>query len=51
MDIDLAGRKTSNELEKIAGFIRSVCKINSAPDGIDFDSATVEATRITEGRV
>ena len=33
MDIDLAGRKTNIELQKIAGLIRSVCKINSAPDG------------------
>ncbi|MGA7413384.1 MAG: nucleotidyl transferase AbiEii/AbiGii toxin family protein [Bryobacteraceae bacterium] len=47
-DIDLAGR-TSNELEDISQLIRSVCKINIAPDGIEFDPTTVEAARIKEG--
>ena len=47
-DIDLAGR-TSNELEHISQLIRSVCKINLVPDGIEFDPTTVEAVRIKEG--
>jgi len=48
MDIDLAGR-TSNELDHVADLIRSVCDVISEPDGIEFDSASVEAMRIKEG--
>ncbi len=48
MDIDLAGR-TSNELDHVAELIRSVCDVISEKDGIEFDSASVEATRIKEG--
>jgi hypothetical protein len=48
MDIDLAGR-TSNELDHVAEVIRSVCDVISEPDGIEFDSASVEARRIEEG--
>jgi hypothetical protein len=47
MDIDLAGR-TSNALEHVSELIRSVCDVISEPDGIEFDSASIEATRIKE---
>jgi hypothetical protein len=47
MDIDLAGR-TSNELDHIAELVRTMCNTPAEPDGIEFNSASVEASRIKE---
>ena len=48
MDIDLAGR-TSNELDHISEVVRSVCKVRTEPDGIEFDPTSIEIARIKEG--
>jgi Nucleotidyl transferase AbiEii toxin, Type IV TA system len=48
MDIDLAGR-TSNELDHISEVVRSVCNVRTEPDGIEFDSTSIEVARIKEG--
>jgi predicted nucleotidyltransferase component of viral defense system len=47
MDIDLAGR-TSNELEHVRSLIGEVCGCASEPDGIEFDAASMEVSRIKE---
>ncbi len=47
MDIDLAG-KTSNGLDHIAELMRTMCDTPVEPDGIEFNSASVEASRIKE---
>jgi predicted nucleotidyltransferase component of viral defense system len=47
MDIDLAGR-TSNELDHIAELMRAVCEAVTAPDGIEFNRASIEVSRIKE---
>lgn len=47
MDIDLAGR-TSNELGHIADLIGAVCEVEAEPDGVEFNRASIEASRIKE---
>jgi hypothetical protein len=47
MDIDLAGR-TSNELDHIHWLVGEVCGVPTEPDGIDFNPASIEASRIKE---
>lgn len=47
MDIDLAGR-TSNALEHVRSLIGEVCGCASEPDGIEFDAASMEVSRIKE---
>jgi len=47
MDIDLAGR-TSNELDHIAELVGAVCEIVTEPDGIEFNRASIEVSRIKE---
>src|SRR5207244_4736977 len=47
VDIDLEGR-LKNDLETIAKVIKDVCEIESIPDGIRFDPATLEIRRIKE---
>jgi predicted nucleotidyltransferase component of viral defense system len=47
MDIDLAGR-TSNELDHIAELVGAVCGTAAEPDGIEFNRASIEVTRIKE---
>lgn len=47
VDIDLAGR-TSNEPGHIRELIQEICSIDIAPDGLQFDPATVEVSRIKE---
>ncbi len=47
MDIDLAGR-TSNNLDHIAEHIGAVCETVTEPDGIVFDRASIEVSRIKE---
>jgi hypothetical protein len=47
MDIDLAGR-TSNELDHVAKHMNAVCMIVVEPDGIQFNSDSIEASRIKE---
>jgi len=50
VDIDLAGR-TSNDLGHIRSLVREVCVLQTEPDGIQFDPASVEARRIKEDAV
>jgi predicted nucleotidyltransferase component of viral defense system len=47
IDIDLAGR-TSNELDHIAELVGTVCDIATEPDGIEFNRASIEVSRIKE---
>lgn len=47
MDIDLAGR-TGNELDHIAELVRTVCDVAVEPDGIEFNRASIEVSRIKE---
>jgi hypothetical protein len=47
MDIDLAGR-TSNELDHIAQLMSEMCEIVTDPDGIEFNRASIEVSRIKE---
>ena len=47
MDIDLAGR-TSNELDHIAELVGAVCELSTEPDGIEFNRASIEVSRIKE---
>ena len=47
MDIDLAGR-TSNELDHIAELVGAVCEVVAEPDGVEFNRASIEASRIKE---
>ena len=47
MDIDLAGR-TSNELDHIADLVGAVCEIVAEPDGVEFNRASIEVSRIKE---
>jgi predicted nucleotidyltransferase component of viral defense system len=47
IDIELAGR-TSNELEHIRSVIAELCQLNPEPDGVEFDSASIEVRRIKE---
>src|SRR6266704_6603277 len=47
MDIDLAGR-TSNELDHIAELVGAACEIVTVPDGIKFNRASIEVSRIKE---
>ena len=45
IDIDLAGR-TSNELNHITELVGTVCDVVAEPDGIEFNRASIEVTRI-----
>ena len=47
IDIDIAGR-TSNELDHITELVGTVCDVVAEPDGIEFNRASIEATRIIE---
>jgi predicted nucleotidyltransferase component of viral defense system len=47
IDIDLAGR-TSNELNHIAELVGTVCDVVTEPDGIEFNRASIEVSRIKE---
>jgi hypothetical protein len=47
VDIDLEGR-LSNDLEIIREVIKDVCQIESIPDGIHFDTTTIQTKRIKE---
>jgi hypothetical protein len=47
MDIDLAGR-TNNELNHIAELVGAVCDVAVEPDGIEFNRASIEVSRIKE---
>ncbi len=47
MDIDLAGR-TNNQLDHIKEIIGAVCDIAVDPDGIEFDRASIDVSRIKE---
>jgi len=47
IDIDLAGR-TSNELGHIAEIVAAMCDVATEPDGIEFNRASIEVSRITE---
>jgi hypothetical protein len=47
MDIDLAGR-TSNQLEHIRSLVGQICNVATEPDGVSFDSESIEVGRIKE---
>jgi hypothetical protein len=47
MDIDLAGR-TSNALDHIAELVGAMCDVVAEPDGIEFNPASIEVSRITD---
>jgi hypothetical protein len=47
MDIDLAGR-SSHELEHIRALTGKVCEFKTEPDGIEFNPASIEVSRIKE---
>ena len=47
MDIDLLG-KTSNKLDHIRSIFSNICVVDVEPDGISFDPASLETTRIKE---
>lgn len=47
MDIDLAG-KTSNELGHIEELVGAVCEVVAEPDGVAFNRASIEVSRIKE---
>ena len=47
VDIDLAGR-TSNELDHIAELVGAVCDVMAEPDGVEFNRASIEVSRIKE---
>ena len=47
MDIDLAGR-SSNELDHVRSLVGEVCVVTAEPDGIDFNPASIEVSRIKE---
>ena len=47
MDIDLAGR-TTNDLDHIADLVSAVCGVAAEPDGIEFNRASIEVSRIKE---
>jgi len=45
MDIDLGGTN-GNELEHIHSIVAELCGLNTEPDGVDFDPASIEVHRI-----
>lgn len=47
MDIDLAGR-TNNQLDHIKKLVGEVCEIAVDPDGIEFNRASIDVSRIKE---
>jgi predicted nucleotidyltransferase component of viral defense system len=47
MDIDLAGR-TRNELGHIGELVGAVCEVVAEPDGVEFNRAAIEVSRIKE---
>jgi hypothetical protein len=47
MDIDLAGR-SSNELDHIAELVGGVREVMAEPDGVEFNRASIEVSRIKE---
>lgn len=47
MDIDLLG-KTTNAVDSMTGIIREICALDVAPDGLEFDTASITGERITE---
>ena len=47
MDIDRAGR-TSNELDRIAELVGTVCEVAVEGDGIEFNRRSIEASGIKE---
>ncbi len=49
MDIDMLGRNTGNEIEKIIKQIREICQVSVDPgDGLNFDTSNISGERITE---
>ena len=47
IDIDLAGR-TNNQLDHIKEVVSAVCEVAVDPDGIEFNRASIEVSRIKE---
>jgi hypothetical protein len=47
MDIDLAGQ-TNNQLDHLKEVIGTLCEVAVDPDGIEFNRASIEVSRIKE---
>jgi hypothetical protein len=47
MDIDLAGQ-TNNQLDHIKEVVGTVCELGVDPDGVQFNRAPIEVSRIKE---
>ena len=47
MDIDLAGRM-NNQLDHIREVVSTVCEVDVEPDGVAFNRASIEVSRIKE---
>lgn len=47
IDIDLAGR-TSNDLAHLQSVVAELCRLNTEPDGVEFDPSSIEVQRIKE---
>ncbi len=47
IDIDLAGR-TSNEVEHMRSVATELCQVDSEPDGLEFNEASIEVERIKD---
>lgn len=48
MDIDMLAQQTSNEVAEIERLIKTICATEIEPDGLEFDSKSVQGERIVE---
>ncbi len=48
MDIDILAHQTSNEVSEIERLIGTICDTEIAPDGLEFNSQSVQGERIVE---
>lgn len=48
MDIDMLAYQTSNEVAEIERLIKTICTTEIEPDGLEFDSKSVQGERIVE---
>ncbi|MBU0910593.1 MAG: nucleotidyl transferase AbiEii/AbiGii toxin family protein [Proteobacteria bacterium] len=48
MDIDMLGRNTENEVEKIVKQVYDICLVEVESDGLEFNTESVKGERITE---
>lgn len=48
MDIDMLGRNTENEVEKIVKQVYDICLVEVESDGLEFNTESIRGERITE---